>query len=418
MPRDTSDNRAVLYCRVSTDDQADNGTSLDEQERRGLAYAADHHWVVPDGWAFSEDLSGYKKHRPELDKLRALVRREHPVAVIFFDISRLARKWRLQTRLMSEFEDDEGVECHFTEHKRPETMEDWLLLDVEGFAVEKQRNYIVKATNEGLLERVMNGGMRVGRFPNYGYLYQDLPPAHTWERGKPKWTYVLDERAEAVAVMRDIYRWLLQGWTECRIAEELNRQAVRTPEQYHWDMGHRAKRAVMRPTAKWSRGTIYSLVRNTVYMGEKRSHEHVCSTVMSDERDRHLGERREKRVVRRATERWDPASGKEPRPGQYIVHRVPAIVDEETWAAAQRVLADNREHNNPRNSTAPDIGMLKGLVYCSACGYRMHRVNTKRRGGVTWTYRCTRRESSHGAGCPAGNMQASLPRLDTAVWEH
>jgi site-specific DNA recombinase len=403
--------RAAVYCRVSTDDQADRGTSLDTQERAGRQWAAEHGCDVPDGWAFCDDFTGYVKQRPEMNKLRELVTRGQVDVVIFFDISRLARKWRLQQSLMDEFE-GEGVDLQFVRHKKPETLEDWLLLSVEGYTVEKHRDAIVEATERGLRERVRRGGLRVGRYPSYGLRY--LEP----DEGHPKWTYALDERegGEAMAVMRRLYDGLIAGKTECRLAQELNREHVRTPAQYHWDMGHRSKRSPARPDTRWSRGTIYSLVKNPVYKGERRSFAHRQEKYLSEQRDPLVGERLEKRHIRHNTERWDPAVG-DIQPGQYVVHRVPAIVDEDTWEAANRILAENREFNNTRNSIHPDVGLLKDLVRCGYCGSKMYRVTVKRRGRVEFTYKCTRREVSHGKSCSARGVQASLERLDREVWE-
>ena len=61
--------RVLLYCRVSTDEQAD-GCSLDVQERFLRAYCANHGYDII-GEAYRDDYTGrgYQLKRPELKKL-------------------------------------------------------------------------------------------------------------------------------------------------------------------------------------------------------------------------------------------------------------------------------------------------------------------------------------------------------------
>ncbi len=66
--------KAAIYCRVSTDNQEREGTSLQTQLEACLKYCQGKGYDV--SYRFSEAYSGLSLERPELDKLRELVRAE------------------------------------------------------------------------------------------------------------------------------------------------------------------------------------------------------------------------------------------------------------------------------------------------------------------------------------------------------
>jgi len=62
----------AIYCRVSTDNQEAEGTSLQTQLEACLKYCRDKSYNVAD--RFSEAYSGLTLERPKLNELRDLVR--------------------------------------------------------------------------------------------------------------------------------------------------------------------------------------------------------------------------------------------------------------------------------------------------------------------------------------------------------
>jgi site-specific DNA recombinase len=64
--------RATIYCRVSTDDQEKEGTSLQTQREACLAYCKQKDYEVIR--QFSETYSGITLERPKLTELRDLIR--------------------------------------------------------------------------------------------------------------------------------------------------------------------------------------------------------------------------------------------------------------------------------------------------------------------------------------------------------
>ena len=65
--------RAVLYARVSTDEQAEKGYSLSSQIEACRKYAEGHGFSI--AVEFREDYTGTRLDRPELDELRGMIER-------------------------------------------------------------------------------------------------------------------------------------------------------------------------------------------------------------------------------------------------------------------------------------------------------------------------------------------------------
>src|SRR5437764_14257633 len=81
---------ALIYTRVSTDEQASEGHSLDAQLAEARRYAARQQWII--GTEFQDVLSGKRDDRPQYQALLAEVRRlraeGQPVAVVVAALDR------------------------------------------------------------------------------------------------------------------------------------------------------------------------------------------------------------------------------------------------------------------------------------------------------------------------------------------
>ena len=79
----------VIYCRVSSDSQEREGTSLNTQLENCLTYCQGKGYSV--SYCFNEAYSGLSLERPELDKLRELVRTETIDILVCYSLDRLTR---------------------------------------------------------------------------------------------------------------------------------------------------------------------------------------------------------------------------------------------------------------------------------------------------------------------------------------
>jgi site-specific DNA recombinase len=98
---------AIVYTRVSKDDQARDGVSLDAQLAACRRYAAERHWCL--GPEFQDVLSGRRDDRPAYQALLTEVRRMRstglPVIVVVMRLDRLGRRVLERSRCREELKE-------------------------------------------------------------------------------------------------------------------------------------------------------------------------------------------------------------------------------------------------------------------------------------------------------------------------
>lgn len=104
-----TENKAVVYCRVSTKKQSREGSGLESQETRCREYAAYKGYEVVK--VFQDDMSGSMLGRPGITAMLAFVRkhRRQGMVVIIDDISRLARGLQAHLKLRAEINNAGGA---------------------------------------------------------------------------------------------------------------------------------------------------------------------------------------------------------------------------------------------------------------------------------------------------------------------
>ncbi|NTW00768.1 MAG: recombinase family protein, partial [Oscillochloris sp.] len=100
---------AVIYARVSTDDQADN-SSIESQIAACVRYAQQHDMKVTA--TLSDVMSGAKLDRPGLNKIRELIRIGSVDALVVYCSDRLSRSLAHSLLLRDEFK-AAGIAIHF-----------------------------------------------------------------------------------------------------------------------------------------------------------------------------------------------------------------------------------------------------------------------------------------------------------------
>lgn len=104
---------ALIYTRVSSDEQAREGVSLDAQLSECRRYAASKGWIL--GSEYTDVLSGTRDDRPQYQALLAEVRRlrsaTHPVVVVVAALDRFGRRLLERVRAREELK-ALGVSTH------------------------------------------------------------------------------------------------------------------------------------------------------------------------------------------------------------------------------------------------------------------------------------------------------------------
>ena len=155
--------KAILYIRVSTSKQVEQGASLDTQEAKLRQYAGFHDFdqveVIAD-----EGLSGKTTARPGFQKLMESVRCKEVDAVIVYSLSRFARN-TIATLEAIEVMNKRGVAFHsLTESIDTTSPIGRFFLTTRAGLAQLEREQIGERTR-AVLQHMKSIGERVGQIP-------------------------------------------------------------------------------------------------------------------------------------------------------------------------------------------------------------------------------------------------------------
>lgn len=233
----TAPTRAAAYVRVSTDRQAKEGLSLDEQRRRVEAHVAGQEgWKLVD--TFIEcGVSGRKDDRPELRRLLEAVDRGDLDAVVIPKLDRFGRSVRQLHENFARLDRAGVALVSLTESIDTSTSVGRLLRAVLAALAEFESDTIGDRVASVTAARAQSGKAH-GRVP-FGYR-----PA-----GKEG---IIVVPAEA-AIVRRIFREYAAGVSQRQIARDLNREGIRA-----------------KMNGEWVQGSISKVLSNPVYAGTVR----------------------------------------------------------------------------------------------------------------------------------------------------
>jgi len=197
----------ALYCRVSTEEQAEHGFSIDHQKERLEAYCKSQGW--PDFEFYVDDgYTGTNMDRPALKRLIRHCERGKIKMVVVYKLDRLGRKQKDVLYLLEEVFDTAHVGFKSaTEPFDTSTPFGKAMLGILAVFAQLERDTIIERTRSGMRQRVRQGFWKGGPVP-FGYSYQP---------GDGKLT-VIPYEVELVKAVFDRY---LQGHSLLSIAEWL-----------------------------------------------------------------------------------------------------------------------------------------------------------------------------------------------------
>lgn len=237
--------KAGIYVRVSTDDQAQKGYSLNEQREacrsRALELGADEVLEFAD-----EGVSGSLIDRMGLNQLREHISAGRINLLVVRDPDRLSRRLSHQLLLTEEIE-RAGVSLQFLDFDWQDTPDGRLFYAIRGAIAEYEKEKIRERTSRGRLQKARQGGVPVG-FHAYGYAYHR-------ETGR---VLVHPEESE---VVRQVFNWFVDGDLGINgVAKRLNENRIPT-----------------RRGRLWHRQVIRQIIANPVYIGKWRYKEVIIS---------------------------------------------------------------------------------------------------------------------------------------------
>jgi site-specific DNA recombinase len=377
--------RAVIYARVSSLDQADNGTSLESQATACQKYAEQNGYSVVE--TFKESKSGASLDRPLLDRVREMVRIGETDAVIFFALDRLSRDETDMLILAREWK-KRGVEMKCATVALEDTPQGQFMLTLLAAVGKLERATIMERTMRGKKTTAKAGKIPGATLTPLGYSYV-----------KGQGRYEIDE-AEA-ATVRLIFD--LVGRQGCTLYEVCGKLA---------EMGVPTKRG-----SKWWPKTVGGIVHNTVYYGEFYWYQYEMREPKPKPEGPPDDPNKAKAKQDRPRPKREKSSNGRRDPSEWILIKgpaVPAIIDRELWEAAQHTVTRNTIAS-PRNTKTAYL--VRGMLTCEICGFRL---GPKNRRGRRVIYECYGKHSNRvigGVGERCKGRVLRYPEADRKVWE-
>ncbi|MFD1677692.1 recombinase family protein [Alicyclobacillus fodiniaquatilis] len=285
----------ALYERVSTDEQAQHGFSLDAQKERLEAYCKSQGWVefehfIDDGY------TGKNMDRPALQGLIRYVEQKQIDAVIVYKLDRLGRRQKDVLYLLEDVFDKHGVSFKSaTEPFDTSTPLGRAMLGILAVFGQLERDTIVERTKFGLRQRARRGLWPSASVP-FGYRLRDG---------------ILHVEPNEAQIVRQVFERFIRGESRNAIAEWMQK---RVPNRYvdHF--------------------IILKMIKRRTYLGEIPMQEDVFD-------------------------------------GQHE-----AIIDEETFQAAQKELQHRSGGKKPRNTY-----LLSGMLTCGQCAGSVYYFRQKQK---------------------------------------
>ena len=256
--------KAAIYCRVSTENQAVDGTSLGSQKEACLKKAQELGYEVPEEFTIIETYSGLSLDRPKLNDIRQWVRDKLVDAVIAYTLDRLSRD-PVHFIILQEELEKAGIKLVLVTETLDSTDLGKLIAYIRGYAAKLEALKIRERTLRGLKERAKLGKLVGGRSV---YLYGD---GYDKDHGK---RVINEQQAQLV---RDMFNWLVEGSTVNGVTYRLI------------DLG------ILTPTGKsrWNTSTVHKILTNPAYVGRPKTYhgiEMVDSTpaLITDELFNHV----------------------------------------------------------------------------------------------------------------------------------
>jgi site-specific DNA recombinase len=387
--------RAILYARVSTDEQARSGYSLAQQLEALRAYCEREGYEVLEE-VLDPGQSGASLERPGMDRVRDLVAAGGVSVVLAQDRDRFAREPAYHYLLRREFE-EYGTEIRALNDRGDGSPEGDLTDGILDQIAKFERSKIAERTRRGRLKRAREGKIVPTRTPDYGFRYTE-----------DREGYKVDP--EQMAVVRRIFEMVgREGKTLHAARKTLDREGVPTPGRARY----------------WNSHFIRSLILDDVY--RPHTYEEVAELVAPEVAARLDSEKRYgvwyynvTRRKRRQVAEIGPDGSKvyarrsttsvKPKTEWIAVPVSDSGIPRELVDAARDAIKDNRP---PASRKHRFWELAGGITRCGGCGKVMltNTVTNRNR----HYYRCRTRRDNGKEACEVTNRRADV--IEAEVWE-
>jgi len=338
--------RCAVYTRKSTTEGLESDfNSLDAQREACEAYVTSQRlegWVLVGERYDDGGFTGGNMDRPALTQLLTDIRGGRVDCVIVYKVDRLSRSLLDFARLMEVFDLHQVAFVSVTQQFNTATSMGRLVLNVLLSFAQFEREIISERTADKM-GAARRKGKLLGATPILGY-----------NRAQDPVRLVLN--AEEVVMVKAIFSLYLEMRSMLEVAKEVNSRGWPTKT-------HTCKNGRTRAGHAFSKTDVQRILTNVTYTGQ------------IDYK------------------------------GEVVRGEQPAIIDEATFHAVQKLIVANR-HVGGRERRHQHIALLKKLLVCGKCGAAMGHTYAKKGSRLYRYYLCTTRHKRGEESCDAPPLPA------------
>ena len=330
---------ATLYLRLSRDDgDKEESGSITGQRELLRDYISQHPELREYAIRIDDGFSGSTFERPGFQKMIEDVKAGRTDCIVVKDLSRFGRNYLDAGEYIEKIFPFLGVRFIAVNDNYDSLGErkssDDLIIPFKNLINEAYcRDISMKIRSQ--LEIKRKNGQFLGSFAAFGYLKD--------EQDKNK--LVVDQYA--ADIVRDIFKWKLEGISPQDIADALNKLGVLSPMEYKRSLGMKYTTSFKTSAkAAWSAGTVIRILKNPIYTG-----------VLIQGKETTPSYKVHKRIAKDKSE-WT-----------VIEDSHEAIISGIDFDSVQKVLkCDTR-----RSPDDKAVGLFSGMLFCGDCGASMVR---------------------------------------------
>lgn len=330
---------ATLYLRLSRDDgDKEESNSITGQRELLRDYISQRPEFREYAVRVDDGFSGSTFERPSFQKMIEDVKAGRTDCIIVKDLSRFGRNYLDAGEYIEKIFPFLGVRFIAVNDNYDslgdKKASDDLIIPFKNLINEAYcRDISVKIRSQ--LEIKRKNGQFLGSFAAFGYLKD--------EQNKNK--LVVDQYA--ADIVRDIFKWKLEGVSPQDIADALNKLGVLSPMEYKRSLGMKFTTSFKtNAKALWSAGTVIRMLKNPIYTG-----------VLVQGKETTPSYKVHKRITKDESE-WS-----------IIEDSHEAIISKIDFDSVQKVLkCDTR-----RSPGGKAVGLFSGMIFCGDCGASMVR---------------------------------------------
>lgn len=309
----------AIYCRVSTEEQSENGYSIDEQERLLEEWCKKMGYVIYKCYS-DRGISGKNiKDRPALKELLSDAKAGKFDMVISWKINRVSRKLEDVLKIVNLLEKNNITFKSYSEPFETDTPAGRMQFQMMALIGEFERGTIAQNVKMGMIAKAKYGNWCGGRVLGYDLVPNNSPEEE--KKGKNK----LEINEKEAEIVRFIFNEYSKGKGYKAITNKMNK------------LGYKTKKG-----NNFSVGSIRDILTNPVYIGEIR---YNVRQNWSEKRRRNIN----------------------PNPIR-VKGKHEAIIDRELWDKVQLILESKK--GKPSRIYDGEYP-LTGILRCPKCGAGM-----------------------------------------------